>query len=144
MRVWAWKLASLSFSISSRTSMHLAKRIFSGQRKDDNECSIFFIIAFKYVCALIYLSSSGMWMAIMETGSSLSKDHPRMSESLRAWFTRLRFGTLAHVFGFMHCTYNKESGIFNKRYVFCSGYQKVPFRLWYWQSYDAQFSPISQ
>ena len=34
-----------------------------------------------------HLSSSGMWIAIMETGSSLRSDHPRMSESLRAWFT---------------------------------------------------------
>ena len=36
---------------------------------------------------LSHLSSSGMWIAIMETGSSLRSDHPRMSESLRAWFT---------------------------------------------------------
>ena len=78
---------------------------------------IFFIVAFKYVCALIYLSSSGMWMAIMETGSSLSKDHPRMSESLRAWFTRLRFGTLAHVFGFMHCTFNVVFSIKDMSFV---------------------------
>ena len=40
-----------------------------------------------FYLGLSYLSSSGMWIAIMETGSSLRSDHPRMSESLRAWFT---------------------------------------------------------
>merc|ERR1719500_17638 len=42
----------------------------------------------------------------METGSSLRRDQPRMSDSLSAWFTRFRFGTRAQVFGFIHCTFS--------------------------------------
>ena len=44
------------------------------------------VLEYSYL-KLSHLSSSGMWIAIMETGSSLRSDHPRMSESLRAWFT---------------------------------------------------------
>jgi len=52
----------------------------------------------------IHLSSSGMWRANMDTGSSQSILQPRMSDSFRAWTCRDWLGTRAHWWGFKHCT----------------------------------------
>jgi len=52
----------------------------------------------------IHLSSSGMWRANMDTGSSQSILQPRMSESFRAWTCKDWLGTRAHWWGFKHCT----------------------------------------
>lgn len=52
----------------------------------------------------IHLSSSGMWSANIDTGSSQSILQPRMSDSFRAWTCRDWLGTRAHWWGFKHCT----------------------------------------
>jgi hypothetical protein len=52
----------------------------------------------------MHLSSSGMWSANMDTGSSQSILQPRMSDSFKAWTCRDWLGTRAHWWGFKHCT----------------------------------------
>lgn len=54
----------------------------------------------------IHLSSSGIWRASIETGSSHSVDHPRSSDNLRAWIFKNAFGTRAHWWGFRNWVFN--------------------------------------
>jgi hypothetical protein len=52
----------------------------------------------------MHLSSSGMWSANMDTGSSQSILQPRISDSFKACTCKDWLGTRAHWLGFKHCT----------------------------------------
>lgn len=54
----------------------------------------------------MHLSSSGMWIASIDMGSSQSMLQPLMSDNLRAWTWRDWLGTRAHWLGFRHWTFN--------------------------------------
>lgn len=63
----------------------------------------------------MHLSSSGMWSANMDTGSSQSILQPRMSESFRACTCKDWLGTRAHWWGFKHCTLSLGGNCRKKR-----------------------------
>ena len=54
-----------------------------------------------------YLSSSGIWRAIMEMASSHKSDQPLISDNFKAWIFKSTLGTLDHWLGLRHWTFNR-------------------------------------